>query len=154
MKTLKEYILEQKNIVEQYAPKKPADSSKSFHLNMSGVDGAKEIIEEVTKLAEEKGFECSSTEDSFDIIIKREQCDNGSVNEIKTKLQDFIKQARKDSKNASNETYAQKTHALMDQIEEMVEYIEWVEDDDENNPQNTEKGKDINDEQQGENLNK
>lgn len=142
MKSLSQYIL------EQYAPTKPADASKSFHLNMSGIDDVKELIEELDKLAEDKGFNHSSTEDSFDIVITREKCDNGDINEIKTKLQDFIKKARKDSKNASNETYAQKTHKLMDEIEELVEYIEWVEDDAEKNPETEEKGKDINQNQE------
>ena len=46
-------------------------------------------------------------------------------------LQQYVEIIRKDSKNASNETYAQKTKAVEKMLDEMVSYIDDVKDDEE-----------------------
>jgi ElaB/YqjD/DUF883 family membrane-anchored ribosome-binding protein len=122
MKSLMDYIIEHSQNVQESA--KPTDAAKTFDFNFAGVDGAEEFLKELTAKAEEEKLNFNATETSFSITITREQCADDSINEIKTKLEKFIKDSRKGMKNASSETYAQKTHALLNLVEEMIEFIE------------------------------
>lgn len=122
MKSLKDYILEHSQNVQESA--KPTDAAKTFDFNFAGVDGAEEFLKELTAEAEEEKLNFNATETSFSITITKEQCDDDSINKIRTKLEKFIKDSRKGMKNASSETYAQKTHALLNLVEEMIEFIE------------------------------
>lgn len=122
MKSLMDYILEHSQNVQESA--KPTDAAKTFDFNFAGVDGAEEFLKELTAEAEEEKLNFNATETSFSITITREQCADDSINDIKTKLEKFIKDSRKGMKNASSETYAQKTHALLNLVEEMIEFIE------------------------------
>lgn len=122
MKSLKDYILEHSQNVQESA--KPTDAAKTFDFNFAGVDGAEEFLKELTAEAEEEKLNFNATETSFSITITKEQCDDDSINKIRTKLEKFIKDSRKGMKNASSETYAQKTHTLLNLVEEMIEFIE------------------------------
>jgi leucyl-tRNA synthetase len=122
MKSLMDYIIEHSQNVQESA--KPTDAAKTFDFNFAGVDGAEEFLKELTAAAEEEKLNFNATETSFSITITREQCADDSINDIKTKLEKFIKDSRKGMKNASSETYAQKTHALLNLVEEMIEFIE------------------------------
>lgn len=122
MKSLMDYIIEHSQNVQESA--KPTDAAKTFDFNFAGVDGAEEFLKELTAEAEEEKLNFNATETSFSITITREQCADDSINDIKTKLEKFIKDSRKGMKNASSETYAQKTHALLNLVEEMIEFIE------------------------------
>jgi ElaB/YqjD/DUF883 family membrane-anchored ribosome-binding protein len=122
MKSLMDYIIEHSQNVQESA--KPTDAAKTFDFNFAGVDGAEEFLKELTAKAEEEKLNFNATETSFSITITREQCADDSINDIKTKLEKFIKDSRKGMKNASSETYAQKTHALLNLVEEMIEFIE------------------------------
>lgn len=122
MKSLKDYILEHSQNVQESA--KPTDAAKTFDFNFAGVDGAEEFLKELTAEAEAEKLNFNATETSFSITITKEQCDDDSINKIRTKLEKFIKDSRKGMKNASSETYAQKTHSLLNLVEEMIEFIE------------------------------
>jgi ElaB/YqjD/DUF883 family membrane-anchored ribosome-binding protein len=122
MKSLMDYIIEHSQNVQESA--KPTDAAKTFDFNFAGVDGAEEFLKELTAEAEEEKLNFNATETSFSITITREQCADDSINKIRTKLEKFIKDSRKGMKNASSETYAQKTHALLNLVEEMIEFIE------------------------------
>ena len=43
--------------------------SKTFNFNLSGIDNAKETIESLVTMCDEKGFKHSETETSFSIIL-------------------------------------------------------------------------------------
>ena len=129
MKSLKEYILEK--CEGGKCEIKPADAAKTFDFNLSGIDNAKETIETLDKLAADKGFEHSTTEYSFSIVVTKEKCDNGDIDEIKDALQQFVKIIRKDSKNSSNESYAQKTKSVEVKFNELIDYIDDVQRDEE-----------------------
>lgn len=129
MKSLKEYILEK--CEGGKCETKPADAAKTFDFNLSGIDNAKETIETLDKLAADKGFECSTSEYSFSIVVTKEKCDNGDIDEIKDALQQFVKIIRKDSKNSSNESYAQKTKSVEVKFNELIDYIDDVQRDEE-----------------------
>ena len=129
MKSLKEYILEKCEGGNCEA--KPVDAAKTFEFNLSGIDNAKETIETLDKLAADKGFEYSTSEYSFSIVVTKEKCDNGDIDEIKDALQQFVKIIRKDSKNSSNESYAQKTKSVEVKFNELIDYIDDVQRDEE-----------------------
>ena len=129
MKSLKEYILEK--CEGDNCETKPVDAAKTFEFNLSGIDNAAGTIETLDKLAADKGFEYSTTEYSFSIVVTKEKCDNGDIDEIKDALQQFIKIIRKDSKNSSNESYAQKTKSVEVKFNELIDYIDDVQRDEE-----------------------
>ena len=129
MKSLKEYILEK--CEDGNCETKPADAAKTFEFNLSGIDNAEETIETLDKLAADKGFEYSTTEYSFSIVVTKEKCDNGDIDEIKDALQQFVKIIRKDAKNSSNESYAQKTKSVEVKFNELIDYIDSVKQDEE-----------------------
>lgn len=124
MKSLKDYILEHSQNTNVQESAKPTDAAKTFNFNFAGVEGAEEFLKELTVEAEEEKLNFNATETSFSITITREQCEDNSINKIRTKLEKFIKDSRKGMKNASSETYAQKTHTLLNLVEEMIEFIE------------------------------
>ena len=129
MKSLKEYILEK--CEGDNCETKPVDAAKTFEFNLSGIDNAAGTIETLDKLAADKGFEYSTTEYLFSIVVTKEKCDNGDIDEIKDALQQFVKIIRKDSKNSSNETYAQKTKSVEVKLNELIDYIDNVRRDEE-----------------------
>ena len=129
MKSLKEYILEK--CEGDNCETKPVDAAKTFEFNLSGIDNAAGTIETLDKLAADKGFEYSTTEYSFSIVVTKEKCDNGDIDEIKDALQQFVKNIRKDSKNSSNESYAQKTKSVEVKFNELIDYIDDVKRDEE-----------------------
>ena len=129
MKSLKEYILEK--CEGDNCETKPVDAAKTFEFNLSGIDNAAGTIETLDKLAAGKGFEYSTTEYSFSIVVTKEKCDNGDIDEIKDALQQFVKIIRKDSKNSSNESYAQKTKSVEVKLNELIDYIDNVRQDEE-----------------------
>ena len=129
MKSLKEYILEK--CEGDNCETKPVDAAKTFEFNLSGIDNAAGTIETLDKLAADKGFEYSTTEYSFSIVVTKEKCDNGDIDEIKDALQQFVKIIRKDSKNSSNESYAQKTKSVEVKFNELIDYIDDVQRDEE-----------------------
>ena len=129
MKSLKEYILEK--CEGGNCETKPVDAAKTFEFNLSGIDNAAGTIETLDKLAADKGFEYSTTEYSFSIVVTKEKCDNGDIDEIKDALQQFVKNIRKDAKNSSNESYAQKTKSVEVKFNELIDYIDSVKQDEE-----------------------
>lgn len=122
MKNLRDYINESL---------KPADGAKTFNFNLTGIDNAKETIESLATMCDEKGFKHSETETSFSIILVKSDDLKEKVAGIQDVLQQYVEIIRKDSKNASNETYAQKTKAVEKMLDEMVSYIDDVNDDEE-----------------------
>lgn len=138
MKSLKDYILEHSQKVNVQESAKPTNAAKTFDFNFAGVDGAEEFLKELTAKAEDEKLNFNASETSFSITITKEQCADDSINEIRTLLKKFIDDVRKQQKNSSNEQYAQKTHALLDLVDDMIEFIE---DADEEEEKDT-KGKD------------
>mgnify|MGYP006874811724 CR=1 FL=1 len=124
MKSLKDYILEHSQNANVQESAKPTDAAKTFNFNFAGVDGAEEFLKELTAKAEDEKLNFNASETSFSITITKEQCADDSINEIRTLLKKFIDDVRKQQKNSSNEQYAQKTHALLDLVDDMIEFIE------------------------------
>lgn len=124
MKSLKEYILEK---CENGNCSEPA-SSKSFTFKFYDFDNAKETIESLTKMAEDKGLTFSAEENKFTLTVTREQCENHDIAGIQDVLQQYTEIIRKDSKNSSNESHAQKTKEFAKKLDEMIAYIDDVEE--------------------------
>ena len=131
MKSLKDYILEHSQKVNVQESAKQTNAAKTFDFNFAGVDGAEEFLKELTSKAEDEKLNFTATETSFSITITREQCADDSINEIKTLLKKFIDDVRKQQKNSSNEQYAQKTHGLLDLVDDMIEFIEDADEEEE-----------------------
>ena len=135
MKSLKEYIIEKCN--GENSSSEPAES-KSFTFKFYDFDNAKETIESLEKMANEKGFTCSVEDNKFSITVTREQCENHDIAGIQDVLQQYTDIIRKDSQNASNESHAQKTKEFAKKLEEMVSYIDNVENYEEPSEEPTE----------------
>lgn len=135
MKSLKDYILEHSQNVNVQESAKPTDSAKTFNFNLAGVDGTEEFLKELTAKAEEEKLNFNATETSFSITITKEQCKDDSINNVKNMIETFVKDARKHQKNASNETYAQKTKSLENMMNEMNDFISDVDNEDDKQDQ-------------------
>lgn len=135
MKSLKDYILEHSQNVNVQESAKPSDAAKTFNFNLAGVDGAEEFLKELTAKAEEEKLNFNATETSFSIVITKEQCTDDSINNVKNMIEKFVKDARKHQKNASNETYAQKTKSLENMMNEMNDFISDVDNEDDKQDQ-------------------
>lgn len=102
------------------------DSKKSFNFAFNGLDNAKETIESLNKMAEDKGIEHESTEESFTITLTRDLCQNDrdKIEGIQDVLQQYSDIIRKDSSNASDEAHAQKTAKFEKTVDDMVQFID------------------------------
>ena len=66
-------------------------------------------------------------ENKFTLTVTREQCENHDIAGIQDVLQQYTEIIRKDSKNSSNESHAQKTKEFAKKLDEMIAYIDDVE---------------------------
>lgn len=117
MKSLKDYII--------YESTEHGDSttSKIIKLNFSNIENAKGMIEELSNKCQSKNVNCICSDEIITLTITREQCDNGAINDIYKLLYNYITNVRKNIKNASDESYAQKTRKLLNKIEEINKFI-------------------------------
>lgn len=125
MKSLADYIAE-KILESQKESNEPA-SSKTFSFNFHNFENGKETIESVKKMADEKGIECEADESKMTLTVTREKCENHDIAGIQDVLQQYCEIIRKDSKNASDESHAQKTKSFEKKLDELVSYIDNVE---------------------------
>lgn len=113
-----------------------AGDSKKFTFAFNGLDNAKETIESLNKMAEDKGIEHESTEESFTITLTRDLCQNDrdKIDGIQDVLQQYSDIIRKDSSNASDESHAQKTAKFEKTVDEMVKFIDDVNEEPDDEP--------------------
>lgn len=119
-----------------------SDSSKSFTFNFKDLENGKETIESLVDMANDKGIDVESTEDSITLKLTKEMCANerDKVDGIQDVLQQFSDKIRSDSKNASSESYAQFTKKFADTVSSMVSFIDSAGDEEE--PEDGDKDKD------------
>lgn len=134
-----------KSLVQFIRESQGSDESKKFTFSFNGLDNAKETIESLVEMAEDKGIEYESTEESFTITLTRDLCVNNrdKIDGIQDVLQQYSDIIRKDSANASSEAYAQKTAKFEKTVDDMVYFIDDAEaadddDDSDNDDKNDE----------------
>ena len=144
MKSLVDFIRENEMKIKE--SQEAADSKKSFNFAFNGLDNAKETIESLNKMAEDKGIDHESTEESFTITLTRDLCQNDrdKIEGIQDVLQQYSDMIRKDSSNASDESHAQKTAKFEKTVDDMVKFIDNAneEPDDEENDKKDDKNDD------------
>lgn len=116
MKSLIEYIYESTDAGD-------GTTSKNISLNFKSLTGAEEAIKKVIELCADHNLNCVQSDERLNITITRTNCDNGEVNDLYKFLDDYSKGLRKEIKNASDESYAQKTHKFMDKVNSINDFI-------------------------------
>lgn len=121
-----------------------SESSKSFTFNFKDLDNAKETIESLVDMANDKGIEVESTEDSLTLKLTKEMCANerDKVDGIQDVLQQYSDMIRKDSKNSSSESHAQFTKKFANTVSDMVSFIDSANDQEEEEPKEDENKED------------
>lgn len=131
MKSLVDYIRESSE-----EEKKQVPSSKSFSFNFSGLEGVEEFIKSVNEL-ENENIEVEDEKVKVTVSKEDTEASEGAF-EL---LQDFIELRNKDQKNASDESYAVKTHKLMDTLNDWREYVDDVDEEEDTQKETDEKEK-------------
>lgn len=142
MKSLVDFIRENEMKIKE---SQETGDSKKFTFAFNGLDNAKETIESLNKMAEDKGIDHESTEESFSITLTRDLCQNerDKIDGIQDVLQQYSDMIRKDSSNASDESHAQKTAKFEKTVDDMVKFIDDVnEEPDEDDKKEDDKKKD------------
>lgn len=126
MKSLIDYIRENRVDVHKTSIFESESESETFTLSFSELENYKEIIEQVNNLASENGIEVESTEKSLTIKLTTELAKNSKdkIDPILDVLQHYAETIRKDSKNASSESYAQLTKKFADTVKSIESFIE------------------------------
>lgn len=144
MKSLLEYI---------YESTESADSttSKNISLNFKSLNNSEETIKKVIELCSTHNLNCLQSDEKLNIIITRTNCDKGEVDELYDFLNDYATKLRKEIKNASDESYAQKTHKFKDKVDSINDFMNASENEEEkvkdNKEEKKEEVKDNNDEE-------
>lgn len=127
MKRLIDYINENLRINESEDP-------KTFTFSFKELPNAKETIDSLVSMAQDKGLDIESSEDSFTIKLTRELCTDNrdKIDGIQDVLQQYSDLNRKDTKNASSESFAQLTNKFEKKVDEFVEFIDNANNDDDN----------------------
>lgn len=97
--------------------------SKSFTFNFNGIIDSEDFI----KSLEEQEY---VTIDGEKVTVNVTDENKDKLETVIDLLQQFIDKSRKDTKNASDETYAQKTKSLEDKLGEMHTFIDSLEPED------------------------
>ena len=110
MKSLQEFINE--NIVNEEAAQ-----SKSFTFNLAGIDAGEETL---------KSFEniTGVTIDGEKVTVEVTPENFDKLDTFQDIMQQFIDGARKSTRRASDEQYAQKTKSLEDKMNEFNDYLD------------------------------
>lgn len=111
MKSLKEFILEQ-TVQEEN------EETKEFTFDFTDIDNGEEIAK---SFAEKEGVSVDGSKVTI-TVQKGTECDN--CKEMKSKIDEI----RKQQKNHSDESYAQKTKKLEDLMKEVSEFTKPAED--------------------------
>jgi len=116
MKTLKEYINENVNINEE------TEESKSFTFDFTDMENAEDIVK---SLENREGVTIEGTK--VTVEIKKD----ANVINVQDILQQSIQTLRKSQKSINDESYAQKTAKLEKTLGEMNDFIDKVENPEE-----------------------
>jgi metal-sulfur cluster biosynthetic enzyme len=119
MKNLVEYIKE--------SQEKTSEDSKKFTFTFGDLPNSKDTIKSLAELGEDHDIKVETpNETTVEITLTRDICDNhkDQIDEIRDVLQQYSELNRKDSKNASDESFAQKTHKFMDKVNDMIDFID------------------------------
>lgn len=112
-----------KHLVEYIQEARESNSaSKSLTFNFAGCEGLEDFLKSVTELNNEN---VTVEEESVKVSLTAENAtDMEGVFEL---LQDFIQLRGKDSKRASDESYAQKLHALENKLNDWRNFVDSLE---------------------------
>lgn len=121
MKNLYEYVQESIEKIEDNQINE--SESKSFTFNFKSINDSEDFI----KSLEEQEY---VTIDGEKVTVNVTDENKDKLETIIDLLQQFIDKSRKDTKNASDETYAQKTKSLEVKLGEMHTFIDSLEPED------------------------
>lgn len=120
MKTLVDFL---KESVDDKEKQKSVPSTKTFSFNFTGLEGVDDFLKSLTDLGDSVEVE----DEKVKVTVSKE--DTGASEGAFELLQDFIELRNKDQKNASDESYAVKTHKLMDTLNDWREYVDDVDEE-------------------------
>lgn len=112
MKGLVDYI---KEACEEKVP-----ASKSFKFNLGGFEGADEIIKSAQEKIESDGIDGSVEDKTISISVKKE--DAAKSKGLFDLIDSFLGQKASDTKNASDQAYAEKVAKLKEKVTEYNSY--------------------------------
>lgn len=144
MKSLLEYIYESTESGD-------STTSKNISLNFKSLNNGEETINKVIELCNNHNLNCLQSDEKLNITITRANCDKGEVDELYDFLNDYTTNLRKEIKNASDESYAQKTLKFKNNVESINDFMNAAENEEEkikdNKEEKKEEIKDNNDEE-------
>ena len=128
MKNLYEYVQES---IEKFEDTQINESqAKTFTFNFKSINDSEDFIKSL------EGQD-NVTIDGEKVTVNVTEENKDKLETVIDLLQQFIDKSRKDTKNASDETYAQKTKSLETKLGEMHEFIDSLEQgDDEDDKDN------------------
>ena len=112
MKGLVDYI---KEACEEKVP-----ASKSFKFNLSGFDDADEVIKSAQEKIESDGIDGSIEDQTISISVKKE--DAAKAKGLFDLIDSFLGKKASDTKNASDQAYAEKVAKLKEKVAEYNSY--------------------------------
>lgn len=129
MKTLKDYIIESHGDMT---------TSKNIKFNFKSLSEADNKIKEMIDICSNDNIEFIQSDESITITVTRDQAEHNKLNNLTSFLDSYSTALRKDSKNASNESYAQTTKKFKNNVESLHEFIELSNEENDNVQKNKE----------------
>lgn len=123
MKTLLEYLQEKTEIIEA------SEESKTFEFNFNDIENKDDILKSFTDM--------DNVEVDGDVVKLTVSKDNMTDPALEI-LQSTIERLRKSSQSINNEQYAQKTKNLKVRLSEVFDYIDTLNDNEEEEEGNKE----------------
>lgn len=137
MKSLLEYINES-------TQSSTASTSKVISLNFKSLTNSEETIKQLLELCDDNNINYVQSDEKIDITITKTNNDNGEIENVYNFLNDYATNLRKETQNASNESYAQKTHSFKDKVDSIqafMDELEEVSDETKNNEEKSDTNK-------------
>lgn len=121
-----------KSLLQFIRESQESSDSKKFSFAFNGLENAKETIESLVNIAQDKGIKYESTEESFTVTLTRDLCSNDrdKIDSIQDILQQYSDMIRNNPKNSSSESYAQFTRKFEKTVDDMVRFIDDADNDD------------------------
>lgn len=137
MKSLLEYINES-------TQSSTTTTSKVISLNFKSLTNSEETIKQLLELCDDNNINYVQSDEKIDITITKTNNDNGEIKNVYNFLNDYATNLRKETQNASNESYAQKTHSFKDKVDSIqafMDELEEVSDETKNNEEKSDTNK-------------
>lgn len=136
MKSLSEFLKESMQVNE-------GEQKGSFEFNFKDLPNAEDTMKSLEDMCTDKGISFKIDDTKFKLSLPDDIADNkDKVSGIQDVLQQYSDINRKDQKNSSDDSFAQKTKAFMLTVKAMNEFIDRVEDDEENKEEDNKKEED------------